>query len=287
MFKYVFSVGLILNFQVAMFRNTSNQLPDETWDPLTFLDQKPLEKLIEERKMMSCGVDGVKDKQAIFMKTDCVSEAAGSSYIEIGNTKILCSVYGPREVLRKDDYDFKVANLNCEFRFASFSCFMQRRGTLSQRDQALDEKNFSSVIEEALKPSILLHRYPKSQIDLYILCLQNDIDSKNILSASVIASSMALLNASIELYDLITAYTYMPVNLTVSYMPQLHQITSVYFSNENNRTSLSADLLKSYIKECIENSKKVYSLMKYVLLYKTENEGNPENVSFNVLFEIF
>lgn len=259
---------------------TAQSVPDETWDPLVFLDQNSLNEVLSQRRNdfqnqnddkmemeMETTDAHTNLKQKIFLKTDCVNEASGSSYIEIGNAKVLCSVYGPREIPRRDDYDFKIANLNCEFRFASFSCFMQRRGTLSQRDQSLDEKNFSSIIEESLKPSILLHKYPKSQIDLYILCIQNDIDSRNVLCASVIAASMALANASIELYDLVSSYTYIPVNLTVSYMPQLHQVTSLYFSNETtNSSSLSVDLFKSHIKESIENCKKVHSFMRYILL---------------------
>ena len=248
--------------------------PDESWDPLTFLDKNDLQEVIATQKKKNCAASGKADaKQSIFLKTDCVSEASGSSYIEVGNTKLLVSVFGPREIPRRDDYDFKLGNLNVEFRYASFACFMQRRGTLSQRDQALDEKNYSAIIEEALKPSILLHKYPKSQIDLYILCIQDDIESRHIVSASVIASSMALTNASIELYDLVSAYTYTPVNLTVAYMPQLHQVTSVYFSNEANGACLSTDLLKSHVKEGIENAKKVYSYMKFILL-----NSNLENI---------
>ncbi|CAF0714057.1 unnamed protein product [Brachionus calyciflorus] len=251
---------------------TAQSVPDETWDPLVFLEPNSLLEIVNQRKQNldqdteHMDTDSTNSKQPIFLKTDCVNEASGSSYIEIGNAKVLCSVYGPREIPRRDDYDFKVANLNCEFRFASFSCFMQRRGTLSQRDQSLDEKNLSSAIEEALKPSILLHKYPKSQIDLYILCIQNDIDSRNIVCASIIAASMALANASIELYDLVSSYTYTPVNLTVSYMPQLNQVTSIHFSNEANGACLSTDLFKSHIKESIENCKKVYSFMKHILL---------------------
>ena len=259
-----------------MSKNSSG--PEESWDPLIFLDEKNINHIIQEKRdlgkifnkdfenMKIDNTDDIDLKQKIFLKTDCVNEASGSSYIEIGNCKLICSVYGPREIPRKDDYDFKVANLNCEFRFSSFSCFMQRRGTLSQRDQTLDEKNYSSVIEEALKPSILLHKYPKSQIDLYILCIQNDIDSRNVLSASITAASMALVNSSIELYDLVSAYTYTPINLTVSFMPSLHQVTSVYFSNHTKDAPLSVDLFKSQVKESIENCKKVHSFMKFVLL---------------------
>lgn len=245
----------------------SRDLPDETWDPLIFLEPNCYQQVLQDRKNNCDNIkENTESNQGIFLKTDCVNEASGSSYIEIGNAKILCSVFGPREIPRRDDYDFKVANLNCEFRFASFSCFMQRKGTLSQRDQTLDEKNVSSIIEEALKPSILLHKYPKSQIDMYILCIQNDIDSKNIVCAGVIAASMALANASIELYDLVSSYTYSPINLTVSYMPQLNQVTSIFFSNDSNGAFLSTDLFKSHIKESIENCKKVYSFMRKILL---------------------
>lgn len=266
--------------------NNSANCPDESWDPLSFLSQPDLKEFLGEKNKKhlkenekKIDVDNPEtiSRQNFFLKVDCVTEASGSSYVEIGNCKILCSVFGPREIPKKDDYDFKIGNLNCEFRFASFSCFMQRKGTLSQKDQSLDEKNFSCIIEEALKPSILLHKYPKSQIDLYMLCIQNDIDSKNILCASIIAASMAMANASIELYDLVASYTYIPVNLTISYMPQLHQVTSLHFSNENNGAQLSVDLFKSHIKECIENCKKVYTYMKYVLLNdKEENENGQE-----------
>lgn len=103
-------------------------MPEESWDPLTFLGQNDLKHLINEKKKESKQVDIKLEemninsevvsnpKQHIYLKTDCVNEASGSSYIELGNTKLLCSVYGPREIPRKDDYDFKVANVNCEFR---------------------------------------------------------------------------------------------------------------------------------------------------------------------------
>lgn len=264
-----------------MSKSSVVNAPEETWDPLTFLDQQSLKEMIDEKKfnkkLNEMSLETKEDmKQKIYLKTDCVNEASGSSYIELGNTKVLCSVYGPREIPRKDDYDFKVANVNCEFRFASFSCFMQRRGQLNQREQGLDEKNFSSIIEEALKPSIFLHKYPKSQIDLYILCIQNDMDSKNILSASVIAASMALVNASIELYDLVASYTYIPINLTVSFMPSLHQVTSIYFSNQLNGACLSVDLFKSHIKESIENCKKVHMYMKSILTKNANEEDNKQ-----------
>lgn len=202
-------------------------------------------------------------------------------------------VYGPREVPRKDDYDFKVANLNCEFRFTSFACFMQRGGTNSSgggsvKSESLDEKNLSSVIEEALKPSILLHKYPKSQIDLYLLCLENDLDNRHTLAASVCSASMALANASIELYDMVPAFTYAPTALTLAYMPQLNQITSVYFSNQSAKSyeesfSITSELFKSHVKEAIENCKKIYSYMRYVLINTNNNVSQDQKTTKNLM----
>jgi exosome complex component MTR3 len=250
-----------------MNRTNLNILPEESWDPLNFMSSDDLKKVLDNKKKNS-NETASKGKKNIFLKTDCVSEASGSSYVELGNTKMLCSIYGPRDIPRRDDYDFKVAHLNCEFRFSAFSCLGRRRGTLQSRDQSLDEKNFSEIIEEALKPSILLYKYPKSQIDIYLLCIQNDVDSENVLSAGIIAASMALCNSSIELYDLVSAYTIPSINLTISYMPSLHQVTSLHFSNETNGSVLSCDLTKSYIKESIESCKNMYSYMRSVLLDK-------------------
>lgn len=104
-----------------MSKSSVINAPEETWDPMTFLEQDSLKEMIEEKKfnkkVNEMSLENSEDlKQKIYIKTDCVNEASGSSYIELGNTKVLCSVYGPREIPRKDDYDFKVANLNCEFR---------------------------------------------------------------------------------------------------------------------------------------------------------------------------
>lgn len=97
--------------------------PEESWDPLTFLEPVALKEIINDKKykkidskLDELSLESQNPQQKIFLKTDCVNEASGSSYIELGDTKVLCSVYGPREIPRKDDYDFKVANVNCEFR---------------------------------------------------------------------------------------------------------------------------------------------------------------------------
>jgi exosome complex component MTR3 len=276
--------------------------PEEVFgDPLSYLDENGREKLLEELENMNKSKKiKEEEKEKMFMRTGCVNEAKGSCYIEIGNTKVICSLYGPREIPKKDEFSYKTANLNCQFRYATFSscfndkanntsastgtsnlitmstinsnCLFQQQLTQQQKSQFYLNQNLSSMIEEALKPSVLLHKYPKSQIDLFIVCIENDYKKKfsnnTVLSASIIAASMSLIDASIECYDLVSSHTNILNNLTLSYMPSLHQITSVYFIGDSKLNAISVDLYKSYVKDSVENCKKISSIMKFVLLEK-------------------
>lgn len=47
------------------------------------------------------------DVRPVFVRCGLVSQAKGSAYIEAGNTKLMCCVYGPRETERKDETDMK------------------------------------------------------------------------------------------------------------------------------------------------------------------------------------
>lgn len=47
------------------------------------------------------------DIRPVFVRCGLVSQAKGSAYIEAGNTKLMCCVYGPRETERKDETDMK------------------------------------------------------------------------------------------------------------------------------------------------------------------------------------
>lgn len=50
-----------------------------------------------------------------FMKTGVVSQAAGSAYIELNNTKVICAVYGPRQKAKMEVSE--EGKLSCEFRW--------------------------------------------------------------------------------------------------------------------------------------------------------------------------
>jgi len=77
-----------------------------------------------------------------------VTQAKGSAYVECGRTKLVCSVFDPKEVPNKVEYA-KTGELQCEFKFATFSC-RQRRGYT--RDS--EERQLSNELRRALEPAI-------------------------------------------------------------------------------------------------------------------------------------
>jgi len=84
------------------------------------------------------------------LKTGIISQAKGSAYIEMGDTKVICSVFDPREVHNKTGYCVK-GELFCEFKFASFS---HRKRKLHQQDA--EEKEYSLILQRALEPAVCL-----------------------------------------------------------------------------------------------------------------------------------
>lgn len=61
----------------------------------------------------------------IFLRTGVVTQAVGSAYIEVGKTKILCSVYGPRQ--SRNVQFSEQGRLWCDFKFAPFAQDQRRR----------------------------------------------------------------------------------------------------------------------------------------------------------------
>lgn len=67
------------------------------------------------------------DVRPVFVRCGLVSQAKGSAYIEAGSTKLMCCVYGPREIERKDETDMTCGR--CVFvsdlsMYLNVSCFI-------------------------------------------------------------------------------------------------------------------------------------------------------------------
>lgn len=57
-----------------------------------------------------CRRDGrdVDEIRPVYLEMGIVNECTGSAYLEMGDTKIVCSVFGPRELPRSEDFSMEV-----------------------------------------------------------------------------------------------------------------------------------------------------------------------------------
>ncbi|XP_067013327.2 exosome complex component MTR3 [Anabrus simplex] len=181
--------------------NRRNQGPESSTPYLLYVNCKEKEYTDYVADIVSkdgTRKDGRKwdEQRRIYMKTGIISQAKGSAYIEQGNTKVVCSVFDPRETPRKSEYSVN-GELYCEFKYAPFSCKV-RRGHQSDAE----EKEYSLILRRALEPAVCRHEFPNFQVDVYALVLENDGSG---LPAAITCAGLALADASVPMYDLVTA----------------------------------------------------------------------------------
>ena len=130
------------------------------------------------------------------LRTGVISCAAGSAMLELAQTKVVCSVYGPHATEGREYLD--KGQLECSLRFASFA----RRARADKRHgmATAEEKTLSLELAAALFASVQLHLLPKSTIAVHVLVLHDD---GGVLPAAISCASLALADASIHLYGLV------------------------------------------------------------------------------------
>ncbi len=131
------------------------------------------------------------------MSVGVLKRADGSAIVESGKTKVLAAVYGPREIHPKHLALPDKALLKVAYRMASFSVEERKKPQPSRREIEL-----SKVIKEALEPAILVEKFPRTVIEIYVLVLQADGGTR---VASINAASLALADAGIPMKGLVTA----------------------------------------------------------------------------------
>lgn len=157
------------------------------------------------------------------LKTGIVSSANGSAFLELGSTKIVASVYGPRPLVRVSGVEGSQANaqlqgagshgattstgvisgsefsdeaiVTCDWRYSTFADANEQHGDETERDLGM-------AVAQALEQAIVRKAYPKSSIDINILVLQDD---GSCLSSAIICAGLALVHAGIQLYDIVSA----------------------------------------------------------------------------------
>lgn len=261
--------------------------PDESQSPQFFLP-KSTQKVVPKEGREDGRKRGQTDVRPVFARCGLVSQAKGSAYIEAGNTKLMCSVYGPRETERKDETDMKSGRLLCDFRFAPFSC--QKRGAWIQGSE---EKDLSHALLESLRPGVCLHKYPRSQIEVNVMVLEN---GGSVLAHAVTCASLALADAGIEMYDLVLGcslrqdgathlidpkspeesgswvadYAENQGSVTVALLPSLSQVSGLQSDGE-----MEEDTLVEAVRACIEGCHKLYPVVQQALIKSVRRKAPP------------
>ncbi|XP_020588814.1 exosome complex component RRP41 homolog isoform X1 [Phalaenopsis equestris] len=127
-----------------------------------------------------------------------VARADGSAVFEMGNTKVIAAVYGPREVQNKSQQIDNQALVRCEYSMSNFSTGNRARKYKGDRRST----EISLVIRQTMEAAILTHLMPRSQIDIFLQVLQADGGTR---SACINAATLALADAGIPMRDLVTS----------------------------------------------------------------------------------
>ncbi|KAI9917727.1 hypothetical protein PsorP6_012355 [Peronosclerospora sorghi] len=223
-------------------QNCYYPLPAQPQLPLPVDDDVPMERLDNLRLSSN-------DIRRPFMQLGAVSRAAGSAYVEFGRTRVVCAVYGPRTDTRARREFSREGQLICDVKYAPFADEWSRR----ERGQDADEMELSAILEEALAPAVMLHKMPKCVVSVFATVLEND---GGVFAAVVNAASLALADAAVEMYDMVTAACAGFVNgsvildpnrkeeergdgmLTMAYMPSVGRLTYVLQSGKIDHTEL-------------------------------------------------
>ncbi|XP_057854225.1 exosome complex component RRP41 homolog isoform X3 [Cryptomeria japonica] len=145
-------------------------------------------------------VDGRRplEMRQLHAQVGVVDKADGSAIFEMGNTKVIAVVYGPREVQNKSQQLHDQALVRCEYSMANFSTGDRVRRPKGDRRST----EISLVIRQTMAAAILTRLMPRSQIDIFVQVLQADGGTR---SACINAATLALADAGIPMCDLITS----------------------------------------------------------------------------------
>ena len=163
--------------------------------PLRRLPESASSAVVEGRRRDGRTLDALRP---LFLKIGLISKAAGSAYMELGRTKVLCSVFGPHTVNDGREY-LQRGQLECTLRFASFAQRARRRPVAGGSP---DERELSAALSAALAASVQLEQYPKQMLAVQVIVVEDDGGA---LPTAISCASLALADASVLQYDLVAA----------------------------------------------------------------------------------
>lgn len=212
-----------------------------------------------------------KDLRNLGIQLGIVRNAVGSAYIDVGNTKIIASVYGPRKQERNEMKNDQSLNVNV--RFANFA-----RKKRSERRQHLspEETSLSCTIVQCLSSNVLIE--PQFAVDLHIHILQDD---GGLVPCALTCASLALAHGKIALKDILVGASAALIDGKVHCDPCLDEqnndkctcLVELAYNPTKDRVSYMEtkgaaefEELKLVLSYCKEQSIQVHKLMREELM---------------------
>ena len=231
--------------------------------------KEPSVVLLDENGIR-CDGRKIDETRKVTIKAGILKNATGSAYIEFGANKILVGVYGPRDVHPKHLANTDTGIIRCRYHMSPFSVTERKNPAPSRR-----EIEIGKVIKEALQPALILDKFPRTSVDVFIEVLQADGGSR---CAALAAASVALADAGIPMRDMVSACAagkvadtiVLDVNneedqsgqadMPVGYMPNLDKITLIQLDGV-----LTPDEYKKCVETALVGCKKVYEIQKQAI----------------------
>jgi exosome complex component RRP41 len=124
-----------------------------------------------------------------------VNTSNGSAIFQLGNTKVLVSVYGPKQTR----FEKERGKVFCYFTSAHF-CTTGERKKVVRGDKKSNE--FEEVIKDMVESVVLFENIPHSDLDIHISVLQDD---GSVESAAINAVNLALIDAGVPMKDFLVS----------------------------------------------------------------------------------
>ncbi len=159
------------------------------------MPQKQKEGLFEDgERLDGRAPDEMRD---INIEVSPLKSPDGSAFVEIGNTRIMAAVKGPKELHPRHLQKANRAVLQAKYRMAPFSVDDRMSPKPSRRSREI-----SLVTKRALEPVVKLEMFPKLAINVYVEVLEADASTR---VTGITAASLALADAGIPMRGLVQA----------------------------------------------------------------------------------
>uniref|UniRef100_A0A0V0G8V7 Putative splicing factor 3b subunit 5 n=1 Tax=Triatoma dimidiata TaxID=72491 RepID=A0A0V0G8V7_TRIDM len=136
------------------------------------------------------------EHRKMFIKLGVSADCRGSCYIELGETKVIVGVHGPKEIPNIQEYT-ELGKLECIIEYAPFASLTRKRSTPEQSD-----KYMSAAMRRALEPVFCRHEFPNLMIQVSAFVIEDD---GCVLSAAITGASLAIAHGRLPLFDFAAA----------------------------------------------------------------------------------